>query len=476
MEDYEVIIAWNSDQKFIAKVENVFNNSIVMKEQVSMSIEERGRRINEMYAPIPVPTNSTRCQYKEPITVFLVKLPAKYEYVYRTEGYRLCNMSILNFKSETRKEFDFNIFHCSDNVEEAKKALEVFDLRDKTPLTTLFNMKFREPIASVVHVDNIYHIRHVKDGSYKIVPIKDSVTVKRLMGYSNEELIEQYSLLHTSEDSAIVQDKSLNYFGLDFDQTHPECDIYACVYKDKFIITDGKHRSALLYANGYRHLYVTFSQAPCSNEIIHAALQAPEPNSHLENFHKFIYALNNKNIKFIVIRGHKTLPKTADTDLDIIIHPDSYAEFLKLTNEYIKQNVIAFNVEKSYKHPAAQLWYRAFRTVGTHNKFLTNGNFQMDTYNNAFFFFSQTEGALLSRDFLNYLFNTKIKRHNLNVPGEIAEMVLLFCRTWIDLGGKWKPKHKARFDELAAKNSMEEFKNILRRALEPKIQHIINNI
>lgn len=465
--DYEIIIAWNSNLEFINIVESEFKDNIILKKQISLSPEERIKKINEIYYPIEVPHNSKRCLYTEDITIFLLQLDMSYSYSLRAEGYLLCNQIILNFKKRVREKFDYNIFHCSDSIEETKKALKVLGL-DK-----------HIPGMSIANVDDIYCIRHLKeDKNYQIVPIRDCVIVKCLMGYDADTIHSKYNLMNCpNPDNQVIHKKTIKYLVSleNLDQTNALCQIQAYHYKDKYIITDGKHRASMLYFLGNRHIFLKHALQPCSHEIIDKSLIAPEKTSHLESFNKLIYTLHNKNIKFIVIRGFKTMPKTADTDLDIIIHPDDYNLFLTIINNFIKDGSFAFNIEKKYNHSSNNTWYRAYRTLGELSNFLTNNGYQLDTYSNVFFL-RKEDAVVLSQNFLNYMFENKKQKNNLFIPNEITEMVLLYCRTYFDLNGKWKEKHKIRFQELLKLINKDDFINLLNIALEEADKKILDNV
>ena len=465
-EDFQVIITWNSNPEFIKIVEKTFENQIVLREEIKLVGEERAKAINDLYHPIHVPHNSTRCTSVEPITLFMVKMAPKYKYMMRTEGYLLCNSIILDFKTQYRKEFDFNTFHCSDSIEETKKALKVFGLEKHIPP------------HDIVPIEKIYTIIHLNDGYYNIVPMSNDVTVQHLIGYDVNFLHQKFNLINPYDPKVrIIQPSTLNYISslLDFGQEHDLCKIIAFKYKDKHLIVDGKHRACFLYFKGNRHIFLHEGSRPCSDEIIEKSLRETSFTAHLENLHKFIYALHSRKIRFVVIRGFKTMPKTADTDLDLVIHPDDYQTFLIFTKEYIANNIIAFNVEKSFKHEFYPAWYRAFRTVGTLDDFLTNKDYQFDTYNHVFFF-DKDQAVILNKEFLDYLFDNRKLKDFLYIPNELSEMVMLLCRTYIDLNGNWKDKHKARFNELKTSITKNEFIELLIKALPDKYKHLLSYV
>lgn len=469
--DRQVIIAWNSNNEVIKLVEDTFGEDVILKKQIQLTPAERAEKINQVYHPIHVPHNSSRCNYIEPLTLFVVQMEPKYRYYLRTEGYLLCNPTILDFKVKNRKKFNFELFHCSDSVEEAKKALKVFGLEEFIPK------------CHIVDVDKIYHIRHVapdpntpKEHFIEIHNLKDSVSVQYLMGYANEFLNQKYKLYSINEIHVVKSD-SFEYLQSlpDFNQEHEICQIEAAKYDDNhYVIADGKHRSALLYFHGDRHIFVQECQPPCCKEHFSKSLKETNTTSHLDNLHQVIYSLHNNNIRYVVVRGYKTMPKTADTDLDIVIHPQDYSKFTDVMKKHLETGALLFNVEVPYSNQI----YRAYRTAGVYNDFLTNKGYQLDTYSSAFFFGPNKNAVVLSNTFIEYLFTNRKKHYHLSIPNELSEMVLLFCRTHIDLGGKWKSKHRARFDEvkLSASISKDQFTESLKAALDPSYLHLLNHV
>lgn len=460
--DYEVIIIWNSNPEIIKIIKEEFNSNILLEKTFIFSQAERADKINQVYHPIHVPHNSLRCTYNSPITLFLIKMEPKYQYYYRTEGYLLCNSNIIEFKYKHRQRFDYNIFHCSDSIEETKKALKAFDLYEE----------YKDQISEyeIVSYEDLYFIQHQDyNHNYKIVPLQDGSVLQTLMGYEPSDL-QTKNYIFIRQDTLDYL-KNLNNFG----QNHSLCTLCASDFNNKYVITDGMHRLSYLYFHGDRHFFIKIDKQKFADPtIVDERTINKESESHLENLNKVIYSLHNKNIRFVVIRGFKTMPKTADTDLDIVIHPNDYPKFLTLIEEHIKNKTLLLNVQKQYKSNPIE-WYRAYRTTGIKNDFLTNKNYQLDTYSTIFFFGPQDTAVKLSQSFIDYLFKNRKKHHHLYIPNELSEMILLFCRTYIDLNGQWKTKHKTRFNEIKTSTnvSKEEFTNSLRSALPSNYSHLL---
>jgi hypothetical protein len=101
-----------------------------------------------------------------------------------------------------------------------------------------------------VSVENIYHFIWGSDrthaeclinGNFKIVPISKSPVVKYLNGDKNEYLTQSHLF--------VVRESSIKYLLNEYDKVN-EFTIMAVMYGDKFIISDGMHRSSIMYFKG----------------------------------------------------------------------------------------------------------------------------------------------------------------------------------------------------------------------------------
>ena len=127
--DFHCIIVWNSNKDLINKIESKFNNNFIYKQTFSLSSEEKLKKLKKVYYPFEIKDYDLRIN-SDLITLYILRLFHAYEYVYRSEGFRLCNKEILNFKLEIRNEYDYTNFHCTDNVNETIQCLEAFELND----------------------------------------------------------------------------------------------------------------------------------------------------------------------------------------------------------------------------------------------------------------------------------------------------------------------------------------------------------
>lgn len=443
MEDYQVIIVWKPIPELINEIKKSFQ-LIVFEKTINLSSHERFEKINQLYTPIKILPNDNRCINTQPITLFLVRTPTQHEFVFRTEGFRLCNLSILQFKQKLRLKFDYTHFHTSDNVIETKHALDVFKITDvKIP-------------GNIVHVKDLYCFHHegishddtYHNKKYTVTPLKDSKAVKYLMGFKDEYLFGNNIFLPRPLTFDYLTNSTAN-----FNQTHPLSIIPVKKYKDKYMILDGMHRASVLYYFGNRYIYVTEETLPNADEtytnyLVDEKISLPQPNSHLENLNEILFRLNNNNIRYVMIRGWHTMPFAPNTDLDTIVHPNDFDKFIKIMQSCLIDKITTQRINKNY---GENLQYTSYSTTGTLEKFLPNSAYQLDIYNNAFFFESDSKGLNIGDSFTNYLFATKRRWKQLYVPDEFSELILLLYRTYIDKNGAWLIKHQQRFDDLLLK-------------------------
>lgn len=469
IQDYHAIIVWNSNKELIQIILDTFKENIIYTTNINLSAEARKDKIAQLYAPITLLPNDLRLHQKEPITIFILKLnPHQQHFEWRTEGYRLCNSQILQFKKDYRRQFDYTVFHCTDNVLETEIVLKVFELNN-------INLT-----CAIVPIDNLYHLIHdgysleetYKNKQYKIVQTKHSPVVKYILG-DKEEYTNGSPLL-------IPRENSIEYhLNMNLTQSHPHCTIFVHKYKDKYIVADGMHRSSVLYFNGDRHILVHFGTSThemyqFTNYLCDEDFKKSPNNSHLENFHETIFRLNNAQIRYLVIRGFHHMPARPNTDLDIVIHPEDFTKFTNIMNELIYANRIVLYDQKIYKSHNKELWYKSYKTVGILGEHLPNQCYQLDIYSDVFYFGGGNNAVLVDQPFRNHLFSHIQKFKHLNIPGIHSELVLLVCRVCIDKAGVWSEKHKVRAMELISHPQFGhgQFLELLRLAvssINPKI-------
>lgn len=169
-------------------------------------------------------------------------------------------------------------------------------------------------------------------------------------------------------------------------------------------------------------------------------------NTHHENFKIFCDTLNNNNIRFVFIRGYQFLPEKPDTDLDTVIHPDDWNNFLNIRQDLINKNIIGFENHGIFKNYGTDKYrkmiYDPLFTKGTHGNHLPNKSFRLDIYSDIYFFENSNTGIALPIEFLNYLFNNRGNSKYYYIPNTISNIIMLICRNIYDKNNNWAEKHK----------------------------------
>ena len=198
----------------------------------------------------------------------------------------------------------------------------------------------------------------------------------------------------------------------------------------------------------------------------------PLQNNHQIITHKDCYnyilnIFNINNIKFVIIRGFKFLPLKPDTDLDIIIHPESYNKFIKIYSILKNSNLISVRTPERYIENDKNVFYTPLFT----SRHLKEGNhlpgkyYRFDTYSDLFFY-KDGEGngknaVICNQLFKKYLFDNLIKIDNYYIPNPISEIILLIYRNIYDKKGKWGEKHINRINTLISTVNKKDFSRIL---------------
>jgi hypothetical protein len=113
------------------------------------------------------------------------------------------------------------------------------------------------PNVELVDVDDVYHLIHGSEekieysylaGTFKAVPIGNSPVVAYINGDVNAYR-NQPKLFYKREDT-------IKYLLDEYENGDIEWLFKAVLYKGKYVISDGMHRSSVLYTNGYRKVFV----------------------------------------------------------------------------------------------------------------------------------------------------------------------------------------------------------------------------
>tara|TARA_B110001450_G_scaffold50029_1_gene46651 strand:+ start:18424 stop:19524 length:1101 start_codon:yes stop_codon:yes gene_type:complete len=188
--------------------------------------------------------------------------------------------------------------------------------------------------------------------------------------------------------------------------------------------------------------------------------------THKECYNYILNIFNINNIKFVIIRGFRYLPVKPDTDLDIVIHPDSYNKFIEIYTKLQDSNLIIVRNPEKYIQNTKEVFYTPLFTAshlqeGGH---LPGNYYRFDTYSDLFFY-KDGEGngknaIICNQLFKKYLFDNLIKIENYYIPNPISEIILLIYRNLYDKRSNWCVKHINRINELLLSVNKDEFNKI----------------
>ena len=188
--------------------------------------------------------------------------------------------------------------------------------------------------------------------------------------------------------------------------------------------------------------------------------------THKDCYNYILDTLNKNNIKFVIIRGFGYLPVKPDTDLDIIINPNSYEKFKEIYKNLNESKLIRVQHPTKYTENGKDFYYTPLFTAkhlkeGEH---LPGNYYRFDTYSDLFFYKDgegKSKNAIICNPlFKKYLFDNLIKVDNYYIPNPISEIILLIYRNLYDKRGKWCRKHMMRINELLLSINKDEFNKI----------------
>jgi hypothetical protein len=202
------------------------------------------------------------------------------------------------------------------------------------------------------------------------------------------------------------------------------------------------------------------------NEVVSDNVNNLKIRTHKECYNHILNTFNRNNIKFVIIRGFRYLPVKPDTDLDIIIHPESYKKFIDIYSKLRENNLIIVRNTERYIENTKEVFYTPLFTAshlkeGNH---LPGRYYRFDTYSDLFFY-KDGEGKgknaiICNQLFKKYLFDNLIKVDNYYIPNPISEIILLIYRNLYDKRSNWSVKHINRINELLLSINKEEFNKI----------------
>jgi hypothetical protein len=176
--------------------------------------------------------------------------------------------------------------------------------------------------------------------------------------------------------------------------------------------------------------------------------------------------LERNNVRYVIIRGFKTLPITPDSDLDIVCHPQD----LNKLKDIMLKTLHLMNTKK-IQMGVENVNYIQFKTSSIRNKSIKNTYFHIDVYDNIFFFYKK---KICLSNILPKLFDNRLKYMNkYHIPTPEFEYFLLIMRICFDLT-ILRDKHKNRLIELIPDVKNEN--NLFNYLNDMETKHLMSKI
>jgi hypothetical protein len=449
------IILWNPSNKLWDEILNKIPN-IIEKKEIFINKKNLSHFIYDIYK------YDTRCSHDK---VLPKKINTLHKYSIRhlilninidnpTYNNNIC-IEAVDIKTKIRTEFNSKcpegpqgLIHICDDSEQSKY---VWDICNK------FTIKYPIYPKQFNKTDLPYNIIVQKDinnkSNYRISPWdstdkkwKKIFTFNALKNQDINNSRIKYTIYNNNDRFFITQ---LEHIYINNKYTK---------YLDFYIPSNLNNTTAQVYFKGiHKEFEISKNNIINSISIPIIDLSLYIQSQH-DSYNYFLKLLNENEINYIIIRGFRFLPEKPDTDLDTIIHPDSWEKiesiYKKLDSERIfagHSNITMYNNNKCWQ--SDKLSYIPMFMYGYIKNRLSTGFFRFDTYSDLFFNLNG-EGHISYKTitppliFYNYVFNNKVKIDNYYIPNNYSELILLIFRCLYDKNGIWGNKHCERIDEL----------------------------
>jgi hypothetical protein len=192
--------------------------------------------------------------------------------------------------------------------------------------------------------------------------------------------------------------------------------------------------------------------------------------THSEQFFDFLKILDDKNVRYVLLRGFGKFPKEADTDVDLLYHIDDHDLYTRLAKEHLT----IYNEGRGSEWASmgsgewCEMLYSPCRTNGPDDSSIANGCFRIDAYNSLHFktpYNNFTTFWTVDKQFNDFVLSTRKRIDkpygSYYIPEPESEIALLVARNVLDNKKRpmWNTKHKARVAELFSAIEEETLKD-----------------
>ena len=188
--------------------------------------------------------------------------------------------------------------------------------------------------------------------------------------------------------------------------------------------------------------------------------------SHSEQFFNFLEDLDNSNIRYVIIRGFNRLPKTPDTDIDLVYHIDDHDKYISTAKKNLEEFINANGSEwQSFGSGEwCEMLYSPCRTIGEPDSEIENGCFRIDSYNSIYFktpYYNFSTYWTVDKSFNDLVISTRVRIDenygSYYIPEAECEIALLVARNVLDNKKRpaWSTKHISRIQLLIGDNKVK---------------------
>ena len=189
--------------------------------------------------------------------------------------------------------------------------------------------------------------------------------------------------------------------------------------------------------------------------------------NQLDKIKSFFNILEDNNVRYIVLRGFKSLPERIRTDLDIACHPDDQYTFYELARKHLSCNAYPYIAQINGR----EIFYWDFFIDADKDEDNEYKSIRMDLYNGIFWFHGKQyypDGKITQ----DYVFDNRIKNAWFYVPSPELDVIFNILRCVYDkkttmedkkVGKKYREIVEERYNECKDEKLIEVLKNTFPR-------------
>lgn len=421
--EFVPIILWKNDKGLYDIIKNEFN--IVDTFSFTFNENNLRKKLEELYYPHKISIDDSRIKSKNIKILILEMKDPIYKIGSRNEHKnKPLNQTIIEFKENTRKKYNFTFFHSADFLNESQHTYKIFDIKKYITNELFINIDDLRGVIWLNKISDKYCLKNITETPhYLYLNDQKEYYEKYVTEIDNLHSTNIYNSLITS-----INSDKININNITISVSY-HTDI------NKYVILDGFHRSCIYLNNN-----INYIKCRLTNQNQFLNLKNRYAHEHYFDFEKTMIELEKNNVRYVIIRGFNKLPITPDTDLDIVCHPedlDKVKDIMLKELHLMNSKIIQIGLEK--------VNYVQFKTKNIPNNLIKNTYFHIDIYDNIFFFY---EKKICMSKLLHKLFDNRIKyMMKFYIPTPEFEYFLLLIRICFDLGFL-KDKHKYRLIEL----------------------------